>query len=1068
MNLRIIFPLLLALGASLVANTAHASEGVVLTLESRRWFSSARHHVQVPVELNQVVLERQEGSGWRPLRTWHLRGVTSLPLRRLAISLPRGVNAEEVRVVAYRNNKFPFNFTRGRRIFQPRMVSADSAGDIVRGISGTTLMSGAEAVATLNTSSSLSAGETVRVVESDIWQMAGDTLFFFNQYRGLQVLDLTDPAQPRRTGTLRLPASGEQMFVLSSDGSALALLGRSSRRESAGEFCLFLVSVKDGVPTLEAELPIGGYVLDSRLVVDEVLGTRLHVLAQSWGYDEMLTDAVSPVSLINHSWDRWGPRARLHTFDLTSLQNAAALPVVVVPGHANYLQAAEGHLLVGGYSWETREPRLHILAMRAGAEPVLMKTVHPAGAIQDKFKTSIVNGAACTVSVSTRSGRRETWVETFSLTDSNVTPMAALELPGARGETLYATRFDGSRLYVVTFLQVDPLFVVDLSDPAAPVEQGILEIPGWSTYLEPMGDRLLAVGVEDGRVTASLFDVADPAMPTMLSRISLGEPGMSSWSEAHYDEKAVCFDAENQLLLVPYEQWTQGGTRSAVEVIRVSREGLAAVQSIPHGNRARRGSLVGEHFITFSGKELHATPRAGGETVRLTLAWSVDRVLALDGYLVQVEDGQYGWGNGVNLPSSEGSPATRSLIVSGEGDPDAILAEIEIEDAPIIGMKMLEGRLYLAQWIASADGASGSVRTWVLDVTHLPDLVPLATLEQRVDLPGWALDFSKTQALMPREDLLVWQLSTYTSGYHWWWPQIMHAPSTTGTILPAFSIHATMLTTTARLIRPISDGGPDVAKSFGIFCPISLGAQVAALSPVILKTEQHLHEMGRTMAEGGFIFVSQDESFGTAQYAARSRIVSQLHVLDCRSNDILVRQPLRLPGRLLSLHRADAQGAILLTEAERNDKTQTRLVQATAYDGVLVWQLHELRLDMPVWTPETTDGTRLFFARNAATPGVVSVQYDAGTGHLIQGGVWHTVAAPTELYVVNHLLMSASHGSLELATFGENGFEPHAHGYETPVNLWPRLDRAEVGTHGLWLPVREYGVEFLPWHELAP
>lgn len=1094
MNRRVLLPLLMTLSASLAAPPACASEGVVLPLETRGWFGSARHHVRVPAELNQIVLERQEGAAWRPVRTWHLTAPARLPQRPVAISMPRGLAPANARVVAYRNDKFPAGFTRGRRSFPPRSVSSDSAAPLLSGLAGTTLMRDAEAAATLSATTVQGQAESVRIVEPDIWHMAGDTLFFFNQYRGLQVLDMEAPASPRRTGALRLPASGEQMFVLDEAGSELALLGRSSRRESAGEAALFVVSVRDGAPSLEAELPIGGFVVDSRLV-----GRTLHVLTQSWHHEEIPPgdDGDEPVfamPLIRHSWGRWVSEARLHSFDLTSLDTASALPVVALPGQARCLQAASGHLLVGAQDAQSWTPRLHILTTQPGAAPVLLKTVQPAGYIQDKFKVSIVNDAVCAVSTTWRNAgfaaqdwQRENWVETFPLAGNDTAPLARLELLGARDESLHATRFDGSRLYVVTFLQVDPLFVVDLANPAAPQLHGVLEIPGWSTYLEPMGDRLLAVGVEDGRVTASLFDVADPGAPAMLSRLSLGQPGLPSWSEAHYDEKAVHYDPVANLLLVPYEQWTSSGHASAVQVISVNRDALAPVQNLPHANRARRGSLHADHYITISGQELQATPRDGGEPARLTLAWTVDRVLARNGFLIQVDDGPRSWGWGWrSSPAASMAPGggVRGIIISAENDPDTILAEIEIEDAPVIGMKAAGDRLFLAQWLDSDSG--GRIRTWVLDLTQLPDLPPLATLEQAVDTHAWALDFDNAQALLPRADLLVWHLPARTWGYRWWWPRILQinsADSTGAVFMPGLSTAAGAIDPAARAdsaFLPFQPAGR-ADSCAGIFCPVILGPQPEAGEPVMLNAE-NLHQTGRTLAGGGFIYVSHDESLDAApSFSERPatmkrapaahgkiRVSSWLHVLDCRSSKILARQPVRLPGRLLSLHLADAQGAILLTDCERSDGPQSRHVQAAAYDGLKIWQLHDLKLDLPAWTPEATDGARLFFAQKPEIPGVLGIAYEENSGRLIQAGAWSTAFAPAALHVTSGLLLASSHGNLEIAAITEEGLQPHLEGYETPVNLWPRLERAHAGTQGLWLPVREYGVEFLPWQPSSP
>ncbi|HUL39458.1 MAG TPA: beta-propeller domain-containing protein [Methanomassiliicoccales archaeon] len=123
----------------------------------------------------------------------------------------------------------------------------------------------------------------------------------------------------------------------------------------------------------------------------------------------------------------------------------------------------------------------------------------------------------------------------------------------APGERIYSCRFSGDMLYLVTFRQVDPLFVIDLSDPTAPKVQGQLEIPGFSSYLHPVGDdKLVGIGMQNGSIKLSLFDVSDPANPKELS--SLVVPGWSS-SEALWDHKAVTFDPLTGSLIIPVSSW---------------------------------------------------------------------------------------------------------------------------------------------------------------------------------------------------------------------------------------------------------------------------------------------------------------------------------------------------------------------------------------------------------------------------------------------------------------------------------------------------------------------------------
>ena len=110
------------------------------------------------------------------------------------------------------------------------------------------------------------------------------------------------------------------------------------------------------------------------------------------------------------------------------------------------------------------------------------------------------------------------------------------ELEIGMGERLRATRFADKLVYVVTFFQIDPLWVVDLSNPATPRITGSVDVPGWSTFIQPLDHQLVTVGIETNHVAVSLFDVANPAAPALLSRVRLGEN--YSWSEANWDEKA--------------------------------------------------------------------------------------------------------------------------------------------------------------------------------------------------------------------------------------------------------------------------------------------------------------------------------------------------------------------------------------------------------------------------------------------------------------------------------------------------------------------------------------------------
>lgn len=121
-------------------------------------------------------------------------------------------------------------------------------------------------------------------------------------------------------------------------------------------------------------------------------------------------------------------------------------------------------------------------------------------------------------------------------TDGALDEVGRTERFGKPGETLHGIRFAGTTAYAVTFLQTDPFYVVDLTDPAAPAVVGEVELPGFSSYLHPLGDGLV-VGFgpgEDGRATAKLFDVSDPTAPAVVGDLVLGDESAVTWDHHAY------------------------------------------------------------------------------------------------------------------------------------------------------------------------------------------------------------------------------------------------------------------------------------------------------------------------------------------------------------------------------------------------------------------------------------------------------------------------------------------------------------------------------------------------------
>lgn len=148
----------------------------------------------------------------------------------------------------------------------------------------------------------------------------------------------------------------------------------------------------------------------------------------------------------------------------------------------------------------------------------------------------------------------------------------------ARGERIYSARFMGDKAYIVTFKQVDPLFVIDVANPANPKVLGELKIPGFSNYLHPLDEKhLIGIGYDTQvRVDShskepfvitkgmklALFDVSDLANPKEKDAVIIG--GRGTYSDVQYDHKALFRDEDNNYYGFPITIYADKGEYDSV------------------------------------------------------------------------------------------------------------------------------------------------------------------------------------------------------------------------------------------------------------------------------------------------------------------------------------------------------------------------------------------------------------------------------------------------------------------------------------------------------------------------
>lgn len=203
----------------------------------------------------------------------------------------------------------------------------------------------------------------------------------------------------------------------------------------------------------------------------------------------------------------------------------------------------------------------------------------------------------------------------------------------ATTERIYSARFMGDRVYLVTFRQVDPLYVINLTDPQKPSVLGAIKVPGYSNYLHPVdanGTQLIGLGRDvevgsDGQVQVkgvklSLFDFSDLTKPKELDSYIIGD--RSSDSIALYDHKAFLYSGSKKIISIPAVLRDNNGRLAfaGAMVFNVDNDSLSLKGRIDHSqgghfatadtwqgynyydNTVKRSMYVGDNLVTLSNK----------------------------------------------------------------------------------------------------------------------------------------------------------------------------------------------------------------------------------------------------------------------------------------------------------------------------------------------------------------------------------------------------------------------------------------------------------------------------------
>jgi len=430
---------------------------------------------------------------------------------------------------------------------------------------------------TLGAEASPQAAEVKRVIEeSDIFKVAGDTLFVLNPYRGLVAIDIMNPDRPAVVGRAPIVGSPKDMYVRG-DRAYILMNDWYDWNRGENQFHgsqVLVVDVSDVTePVLAGQFPIAGTVSDSRLV-----GDVLYVVSENYGWENGEDTSATHVLSVDVS----NPSA-IHEVERESF-----------PGQGNLISVTEDFIFVAGYDWQNQATSIQAVnIMDPGGQMFLGGGVHVDGYVQDRFMMDFAGDHLRVVTHEWEDGGTiSVWTLKADRAARTLKFDGRLEL-GNIGQ-LTAARFSAERAYLVHMQRVDPLDVIDLANPSSPVRLSSLEIPGWLEHIEVQGDRVLGIGFDQagtpaparlcdgytyeplaqGRMlSAAIFDVSDPGATCEGARVRFGE-GDWAWSNAFYDDKAIRLLADQNLLLVPFNSWTENQNTNATQMIDVDLDAM--------------------------------------------------------------------------------------------------------------------------------------------------------------------------------------------------------------------------------------------------------------------------------------------------------------------------------------------------------------------------------------------------------------------------------------------------------------------------------------------------------------
>ncbi|HSQ65581.1 MAG TPA: beta-propeller domain-containing protein [Polyangiaceae bacterium] len=492
---------------------------------------------------------------------------------------------------------------------------------------------GASASSSAPPAPSTSSDATRAIAEADIIQVQGGRLYAMSRSGTVSVVDVSHPASLALLAQTHIDGEPFEMYLRGSDLVAMTSV------QTYTEIVVLDVGSSGTIAPLKTVAVVGS-IADSRFVGD--------VLYVATYQDSPCQGCSPPPRTIVTSFEAADP-AVIDQVDQVTFQSNAP-DSYNLPWGSNWTRSilvGDQRLYVGGHADvdpntyygqdTTPEGIIDVLDISdPGGRFGKGTRLTVAGAVLSRWQMDERNGVFRVISQKgagrTGNGVAMPEVATFRIdSTTSFSPLGKTSLQLPMQEGLRTVAFDDDRAYAITYNQTDPLFAIDLSDPAHPKQRGQLSMPGFMFYLQPHGDRVIGLGIDrtdpKGSLNVSLFDVSDMDTPKMLARAPFAAVEFTEDYEILNGELPEDQDRiqkafrvfDDGLVAVPFAS-PQGcsDSSSGVQLVRWANDTLANEAFLPLPNHPRRAFENNGEILTVSDSNVRSFA-SGKETADLVI-----------------------------------------------------------------------------------------------------------------------------------------------------------------------------------------------------------------------------------------------------------------------------------------------------------------------------------------------------------------------------------------------------------------------------------------------------------------